>query len=434
MFLKARWKLTAWYAAALASILLLVGAATYLSVRRSLDNDVRSGIETAMADLAAFDPSRYTTVKDDGRKDDDDDDKKKRPAPADGSSEVVPNDVFFVTTDRKGTVLLNPLGVDLEHIDFAALVAGADSGQSWNDVRGDDSRYRFASNATTASEGDEPVYLHVGHSLHNRDSALSSLLTVLAFGGLGGIGLACAGGFFLAGRALTPIQASLESQRRFVSDASHELRTPIAVVKANNELLVRHPEQTIAQNTGQVEAIAAETDHMTRLVGDLLTLARADEGRVQLGREAVDLGELVADVARDMQALAEEKGVSVEVTPRPAIVEGDSQRLRQLALILVDNAVKYTPAGGKVTLSTRKSGRRAEMVVTDTGVGIPREHQARVFDRFYRVDATRGPGAAGTGLGLAIAKWIAEAHGGRISMQSAPGRGTTFTVRLPAVG
>ncbi|MBI5947373.1 MAG: HAMP domain-containing histidine kinase [Chloroflexi bacterium] len=434
MFLQARWKLTAWYAAALASILLLVGTATYLSVRRSLDDDVRSAIKTAMADLAAFDPSHYTPLRENHRERDDDDDEREQPAPGDGSSEVVSNEVFFVTTDRNGAVLLNPRGVDLEHIDFTALVARADSGNSWNDVRGEDSRYRFASNATTATVAGEPVYLHVGQSLRNRDSALSSLWKVLAFGGLGGIGLACVGGFLLAGRALKPIQASLESQRRFVSDASHELRTPIAVVQANNELLIRHPEQTVEQNAGQVEAIAAETEHMARLVGDLLTLARADEGRVQLAREAVDLGELVTDVARDMKALAEAKGVSLEVAARPAIVEGDSQRLRQLALILVDNAVKYTQGGGTVSITTRKAGRRAEMVVTDTGVGIPGEHQGRIFDRFYRVDAARGPGAAGTGLGLAIAKWIAEVHGGRIAMQSEPGRGTTFTVRLPAVG
>ena len=274
--------------------------------------------------------------------------------------------------------------------------------------------------------------MYVGRSLDARDSQLNTLGWVLALGGLGGVVISGLGGWWLAGRALVPIRKALETQRRFVSDASHELRTPIAVVKANNELLLRHPEETVESSLDQVEAVAAEADHMGRLVEGLLTLARADEGQAALHSEPIDLTALVEEIGRDMGALAELRGVHLDMATAQVRVDGDRQRLRQLVVILLDNALKYTPAGGCVTLRLERAGRQAEIIVSDTGPGIAPEHQKHIFDRFYRVDAARARVDGGTGLGLAIASWIAEAHHGRLTLESTPGKGSTFAVRLPA--
>jgi two-component system sensor histidine kinase CiaH len=223
----------------------------------------------------------------------------------------------------------------------------------------------------------------------------------------------------------------MESQRQFVSDASHELRTPIAVAKANNALLLDDPEASVESHLDQAEAVAAELDHLGVLVGDLTTLARADEGRAALLLEALDLGELTAEVARDMAALADVLGVTLVCEADPVQLRGDRARLRQLVVILVDNSLKYANQGGTVRVRCGAAGPRAELTVTDDGAGISPGDQKHIFERFYRADAERTRSKGGTGLGLAIGKWIAEAHGGRISVESQPGEGTTFRVRLP---
>jgi signal transduction histidine kinase len=253
---------------------------------------------------------------------------------------------------------------------------------------------------------------------------------VFGAGGVAGLALATLAGFLLAGRALVPIRQSLETQRRFVSDASHELRTPVAVMKANAELLLRHPDQTVDENIDQVAAINEEADHLTRLVGDLLTLARADEHRLEIVRERVNPVDVLEAPVRDLAAVAEAKGIALTSSLTPAQLDADPQRIRQLLVILIDNALKFTPAGGNISVTSSLQGSRWTLAVADTGTGIAPEDQPRIFDRFYRADQARVP-QAGAGLGLAIARWIVEAHHGRISVASAPGQGATFTVSLP---
>ena len=170
--------------------------------------------------------------------------------------------------------------------------------------------------------------------------------------------------------------------------------------------------------------------HLTRLIEELLTLARGDEGRMLLQKSELELADLMAELGRDVAPLAEAKGLTFRTELANVKVEADRQRIRQLAFILLDNAIKYTPAGGVVTLITRKSGRRAELIVRDTGPGIAPEHQPRVFDRFFRIDDVRTHSVSGTGLGLAIAKLIAEANHGSLSVRSEAGAGTAFTLRL----
>ncbi len=229
------------------------------------------------------------------------------------------------------------------------------------------------------------------------------------------------------------LEAALESQRRFVADASHELRTPLTTVRGNASLLGRYDLLTADDRHEAVAQIAAEAERMSRLVGDLLTLARADAGQ-RLEREPVPMGRLLEDVARQARVLAAGRVAVSVVRLDDATVDADPEALRRLLVILVDNAIKYTPEGGSVTLglkvdALRGDTRAARVTVVDTGIGIAAEDLPHVFDRFYRADRARGTG--GTGLGLAIGRWIAEAHGGSISVESQPGSGSIFTVTLP---
>ena len=205
-------------------------------------------------------------------------------------------------------------------------------------------------------------------------------------------------------------------------------------MRANAELLGRHPSEPVSANREAVEDIIGESDRLGRLVSQMLTLARADAGQATLSLSEVALDELAGEVARGMRLLTDERGVDFEAqVDGPLRLRGDRERLRELLVVLTDNAIKYTDAGGRVHLEVRRaSGGKVTVRVSDTGPGIPPEALARIFDRFYRVDQARSRESGGTGLGLAIARWIAEAHGGSIRAESAPGVGTTMTVELPA--
>lgn len=419
MFRRARLALAAWFTLALAITLFATGGVAYALIRSDIDREINSSLEQtrqALGYMNAY-PGRDSPIPRGGRDDDDHD----RLPPG------IPSDVFIIFTDAKGAVLSNPRDVDVDHVDFESLCEDASAKPYTSDIAADDEHFRIISQAGFAPG----QFIHFGRSLAPRDRQLRTLTTVFAAGGLAGLAAAAAGGFWLAGLALRPIRASFERQRRFVSDASHELRTPLAVLRANGELLQRHPEQTVAENIDQVDAITAEAEAMTRLVEDLLTLARADEGAANLEHERVPLGAVLEELGRDMDALARAKGIALHVDVQPLEVNGDRHRLRQLATVLLDNALKYTPSGGTVTLSATGHGKTGELSVTDTGPGIPPEEQGKIFDRFVRADSARSRAAGGTGLGLAIAKWIAEAHGGRISVESTPGAGARFIVRLP---
>ena len=430
MFRRARLQLALFYAASLAAIVLIMGTAAFLVLRHSLDDSINASLETAHDELQRTGISLVVTPNGtesnngnngDGRDKHDDDDHPE--------AGQVASDVFYAVTDRAGNVLSNPRNVNLAGMPFARLAEEAGGSDRQEDISANGVRYRIVTDRLSKANGG--TYFHVGQSLEARDKQLRQLTMVFVIGGAAGVVLAGFGGMWLAGRALVPIRRALQTQQRFVSDASHELRTPIAVVKANNELLLRHPEDTIEASLDHVEAVAAETEHMAHLVEDLLTLARADEGRAALASAALDLGDLVAEIGRDMAALAELRGVHLDVQAAHVQVDGDRQRLRQLAVILLDNALKYTPTGGSVTAIVERVGKHAVLRVRDTGPGIAQEEQHRIFDRFYRIDSARSRIAGGTGLGLPIARWIAEAHKGRLTVSSTPGHGATFTVRLP---
>jgi signal transduction histidine kinase len=217
------------------------------------------------------------------------------------------------------------------------------------------------------------------------------------------------------------------AQRRFVADVSHELRTPLTTIQGNLDLIKRvGPDET------SLEAIESEVKRMTRLVGDLLMLAQADSGRLPLHEEPVELGTLALEVYRQAKVLAVD--VELKLGAVEAVrVMGDPDRLKQLLLNLVTNALKYTPSGGKVSIAVKQEAGDALMIVADTGTGIPKEDIPYIFDRFYRVDKARARQMGGSGLGLSIAQWIAEVHRGRIRVESELGKGSIFTVQIPSI-
>lgn len=427
MFQRARLVLTASYAAALVVTLAGIGLASYLLIRNDLKAEIDDSLRAAVREIDRLDaipmpsPTPASDRGSDDHEDDEHDDDHDRERLA-----ILSSDLFFFTFDRSGTVLTNPRGVNLDGVDLALAAQNAGR-EAIEQVSGKEAEYRLL-----VRRLDDGTYLGVGRSLRLAEHQLQTLRSVFVGGGFIALVVSLGSGWWLAGRTLGPIRRALESQRRFISDASHELRTPLAVAKANNALLLDDPEATIESKLDQAEAVAAELDHLTVLVGDLTTLARADEGRANLMIEPVDLCELTEEVVRDMGALADVLGVRLTCAAGPARVNGDRARLRQLLMILVDNSLKYANAGGQVHVRCGTEGGRVELSVTDDGAGISAADQKRIFERFYRADSERTRGKGGTGLGLAIGKWIVEAHGGRIAVESQVGKGTTFRVRLPA--
>lgn len=225
---------------------------------------------------------------------------------------------------------------------------------------------------------------------------------------------------------LSRLEKLFRAQRRFVGDVSHELRTPLTTIQGNLDLIRRY-----GMDAKSIQAAEGEVKRMTRLVGDLLLLAQADSGQMPLTNDLVDLDRLVLEVYSEAVMLGKSTHHLKLGTFDQVQFYGDADRLKQLLLNLVTNAIKYTPEGGTIDITLIKTETEAQVAIADTGVGIPPEDLEHIFDRFYRVDKARSRAAGGSGLGLSIAKWIAEAHQGRITVKSKMGEGTTFTVILP---
>lgn len=315
-------------------------------------------------------------------------------------------------------------------------------------------------------------YIEAVTPLGRLDSEMQTVRVFLPVLALAGLALALLGSWAIAGRALRPVDtmirtartitlsrdlssriaapphrdelgrlastfnemlASLEAasraQQRFVSDASHELRAPLTAIQGNLELLHRHRNMPESEREEALAEVERESARLARLVSDLLVLARADAG-VSLKRCPVDLDVLVLEAYREARHLSQGQALTLDPF-EPARVEGDEDRLKQLLLVLLDNALKYTPANGHVTLGLHRRVTSVEIVVRDTGVGIAPEDLPLVFERFYRADPARSRDPGGTGLGLPIARWIVDQHDGEITLDSQLGQGTTATVRLP---
>jgi len=228
------------------------------------------------------------------------------------------------------------------------------------------------------------------------------------------------------------LERSFAEVRRFTADASHELRTPLAAIRAEAEVALGGALVTPEQER-LLGSVLEECSRLARLTDQLLALSREDAGVARQVREPVDLSALVGAVAETMRPLAEARGLTLHVKgPGGVAVSGDGARLRQVFYNLLDNAIKYTPPGGTIEVQVEPGPRAAVVAVRDSGIGIPEADLPHVFERFYRVDKARSRAEGGTGLGLSIARSIVVAHSGSINLTSAPGRGTTCTVALPA--
>ncbi|MFC2028419.1 sensor histidine kinase [Chloroflexota bacterium] len=229
---------------------------------------------------------------------------------------------------------------------------------------------------------------------------------------------------------LERLEKLFTSQQRFLADVSHELRTPLTVIKANADLLRMMNEIDLES----LDSIKDETDRLTRMVGDLLLLAQADTGKLPLSFKQVELDCLLLDVLKDLHLLAGNRIQLKIVDIDQILVNGDIDRLQQVLVNLISNAIKYTPGDGIVSLTLRKEEDQAKLTIRDNGPGIPQEDLPHIFERFYRAEKSRTRSkSSGFGLGLSIAYWIVNAHGGSIEVQSKEGEGTTFTVRLPLI-
>jgi heavy metal sensor kinase len=324
----------------------------------------------------------------------------------------------------------------------------------------------------TPLSGIQTGVLAIAHSTREIDRALAQLAHTLIIAVPLTLALAAGGGIFLARRALKPVdkiaqtareieesdlsrridvntkdelgrlaatlndmigrlENAFRRQKQFTSDASHELRTPLAVIEAESTLALRK-ERPSSDYRQSLELISTEARHMSSLIDKLLTLARADAGKEQWSFTEINLGKLISNLSADVEVLFQEKGLSFQLEQiQDLVVKGDEDRLKELFMNLLDNAIRYTPAPGTVSISLQREGQMAVVSITDTGVGIPAEDVPFIFERFYRVDKSRSRDVGGTGLGLAICKHIAEAHRGKIKVESQVGVGSTFSVWLP---
>jgi two-component system heavy metal sensor histidine kinase CusS len=459
-----RLRLTLWYGLVLAIVLAVFGGAVYFAMRHELlaRTDVALGgeLDEISEDVQAA--KDWTRLSEQLKR------RFARHEMYEFQVSRVSGEPFFQSDRLKPQRFAVPrVPSSLKHLDFESVPLGTESVSL--DSLG---HLRLMSGLVSGPDG--PVVVQSATSLGSIDLELAELLTVLLISGPLALVCALGGGYMLARKALAPVdrmvhtadqitatqldrridvtntddelgrlartlngmiarlERSFDEVRRFTADAAHELRTPLAVLRNEAEVALRKPREP-EQYRRVLEDQLEELERLSRLAERLLFLCREDAGLVPMSRELVRLDEVVEDIADHMRVVAEEKGVTLETDGiGPSHINGDEDQLRRLLFNLLDNAIKFTPAKGTVTVESACDDARVRIVVTDSGIGIPPEHLPQVFKRFYRVDPARGREVGGAGLGLAIARSIAEAHGGSIEIESTVGKGTRAILTLPA--
>lgn len=286
----------------------------------------------------------------------------------------------------------------------------------------------------TAVEPESWAYLVVGRSFQDFDEYLASVRWRILLVLLLSLALVAPASWWLATLAMRPIYRSYSQIQQFTADAAHELRTPLAAIRATVESVLRLPHLSEAEAQDTLSVIHRQNQRLSNLVSNLLLLSKLDIQSYPIKQAHCNLVDLLHDIAEEMAAFALQKQIILDIdvqTDSAVIVLGDEENLYRLLLNLVNNALTYTPEGGHVTLTLQQQQQQALILVTDTGVGIALEDQAKIFDRFYRVDTARSRQTGNSGLGLAISTAIAQAHRGTITVSSQLGQGSTFTVSLP---
>jgi signal transduction histidine kinase len=271
------------------------------------------------------------------------------------------------------------------------------------------------------------IIIQLGSMMSDQAKILQQyVIGILIFGTLTLIVLGM-GSWWLAGRSLKPAEKAFSQQQTFVANASHELRAPLTVMRASLEVALR--KSNSSEQKDLLGDALIDIDHMNHLVEDLLLLSRLDHKRLTVTKSAVDLPTLFEEIRRQVSPLAEKQSLKFEVKTLPIKAWGDVIRIRQVLIIVLDNAIKNTPSGGAISMETRLRGKQIEILVNDTGRGIPTHELPRVLDRFYKVHKS-GSEDRGHGLGLSIAKGLVESMGGKIGLSSQPGKGTRVTIAL----
>ena len=456
-----RWRLTLWFVLVLGGILILSGTVLHILLQSYLTNEVDDRLKVYSARVHGTlnleqipEPLDYDVIH------------SKLPR----INEFVSPGVYIQLIDRNGNVLVKSDNLGEQELPVAPVLIEEGFGGSVSIetvAAGDSTRVRIMVSPLYLK--DQPLLLEVAQSLRTIDTTMSQVRWALLASILVALTLAGVSGAVLVRRALSPVQhitrtaqnieASsdlsrrvgysgpkdeigqlattfdhmikhldrvFESQKHFVADASHELRGPLTVVQGNLDLIKRNLGEEDRRES--LRAIETETARMAKIVSDLLVLAEVEPGQLER-QEMVSLREILLDGLRRAQQLAGNRKI-VTGRQEELSIRGDAHRLKQLLGNLVDNAIRYTPEGGTITLSLFRDSDWACLEVADTGIGIAPEHLPHILDRFYRVDKARSRTKGGTGLGLAIVKGIAEQHGGKATVASEPGKGSTFTAWL----
>jgi signal transduction histidine kinase len=350
------------------------------------------------------------------------------------SHEPQASDTFFLVLDATGAVVSNPSGVPLVGLpDLAAVDAAAQTGSDKRTVDANGTSVRLLT-VPIVEDKATVGWLQTGIVLTLHDRQAQALVLAIVLVGLVGLVGAALATLWITGRALVPIRAAFETERRFVADASHEIRTPAAVIRSSAEILQRE-ELVAPAGRPLVADIVGEADRLGRLVEDLLALAASEQGALGIETAAVDLVALARTAARRATPLAEDRGLRL-VGPDegvPAITaDGDADRLLQVLLILLDNAFRHSPAGGTVSVAAiRAPDRRGRLEVADQGAGVPLAMREKIFEPFARMPASRSRADAGSGLGLAIARRLVELHEGTLTVNGDADGGARFVLDLP---
>ena len=453
-----KFRFTIWYLLVLAMLLTALSAGVYFYLSRNLYRSLDRSLEIRSTQLCSISAILESIRQGEFQEE---------------LGEIVI--LYFYSGDQLMEVSPQGISIPLSHELISQAIAGRSSFTTSQTAEGE--RLRILAVPINLSmlgppPGIQPAALVIAHSTKQIDQALARLVRTLVIAIPLALALAAGGGIFLARRALKPVdqiaqtaqeieetdlsrridvntrdelgrlaatlnamigrlEKAFQHQKQFTSDASHELRAPLAVIEAESTLALQK-ERPSNDYRRSLEIISQESRQMSSLIDKLLTLARADAGKEQWNFTEVNLGKLITSLSTDVEVLCQEKGLSFQLgQPQNLVVKGDEARLRELFMNLLDNAIRYTPAPGTVSISLRREGQMAVVAITDTGVGIPAEDIPFIFERFYRVDKSRSRGGGGSGLGLAICRHIAEAHGGKIEVESQVGAGSTFSVWLP---
>ncbi|SLM47529.1 Heavy metal sensor histidine kinase [Nitrospira japonica] len=458
-----RLRLTLWYGSALALVLIIFSTVLYLVTARNLRDSVDQSLEeTAAAAVRSLEERGFLPLINE--------EELMSQFP-----ELARIDKFFQIFSPSGTITIRSPNVKQHELPLSrqALEVAFTGRTIFESAKYPKEPPLRLISVPIIYRSNLLYIVQVGTSMESVEQTLNRLLLVLLVTTPVALTISLAGGWFLAGRALRPVDAitlaaqriaggdltqrlnvptsadeigrlagtfnnmiarletSFRQIRQFSSDASHELRTPLTVMKGETELALRRPREA-ADYTVVLESTLEEIDRMTRIVDELLFLSRADMGEVKMEYLPVNLDVLLEDISRQASLLGQERDVQVILGPiTPIVVRGDELRLRELFLNLVDNAVKYSRRGGAVEVTMTTVPGYAKIVVTDHGIGIGPDDLERIFGRFYRTDDARAHTKKGTGLGLSICAWIADSHHGRIEVKSDLGKGSTFTVLLP---